>query len=373
LKTSQTWLGFDSRPLVTGGMALLARPGTVLLYSDLLQSLAARVRAVDGVAEAAASTQMQAEHHTLAVEDPGGIREYQNPYGVDVVSPSYLRTLQRPIVRGRDFLDGERDAGVVIVDEQTARTLWPNANPIGAQMKFGDAASSRPWVRVVGVVGEQPGFYSDPVPGARMFGAHRLGATFYVPGPADSLVTGKYPVRTSFIARARSKPQLLPIAILQASTGWPDVAARGVASIDEALGLTRDRQNSRFISSLFMLFAAMGVGLAAFGVYGVVAHSVAERRRELGVRIALGATARDILHAVLRESVVVALCGVALGLLITKYSVKHLDSIVLEDDIFNAPVFATVALVLVLTAAAAALVPALRATRVDPTESLRNE
>jgi putative ABC transport system permease protein len=108
-------------------------------------------------------------------------------------------------------------------------------------------------------------------------------------------------------------------------------------------------------------------------VYGVVAYSVAERRRELGVRIALGATARDILHAVLRESVVVALAGIAGGLLAVKYTTTALASIAREDDLYNATLFASVALALGIAAVVAAMIPAMRATRVDPTESLRNE
>jgi putative ABC transport system permease protein len=127
------------------------------------------------------------------------------------------------------------------------------------------------------------------------------------------------------------------------------------------------------VSGLFTLFAALGVGLASFGVYGVVAHSVAERRRELGVRIALGATARDIVHAVLRDSVMVALIGIAGGLLATKYGVFFLRALAFEDDLYNAPLFGLVALALGATAVVAAMIPALRATRVDPTESLRND
>lgn len=115
------------------------------------------------------------------------------------------------------------------------------------------------------------------------------------------------------------------------------------------------------------------MGLAAFGVYGVVAHSVAERRRELGVRIALGATPRDILRAVLRESVVIALAGIAFGLLCSKYGVMMLGQFAAENDVYNAPLFASVALFLLAAAASSAFVPALRATRVDPTESLRSE
>jgi hypothetical protein len=374
LQASQTWYGYDSRPIVTGFIDRSVPPKTAISYSDLLWAVSGRVRSVHGVADAAAYMSMQAKHGTVTIEDPGGVREFIGAPDISVVSPSFLRTLRRPIVRGRDFLDGQRDAGAVIVDEQTARTLWPNANPVGAQIKLSDAAFDLPFVHVVGVVGEQRGFASSDVPGAHMYGQRMMGRIYYLPGPADSLVTSKYGyVFAWFVARAESHPETLPIAIRRAGQAWADVNLRGVISMDERLGLALQRQNTAFISSLFTLFAFLGVLLAAFGVYGVVAHGVAERRRELGVRIALGATARDVLHAVLRESVVVALSGVALGLFITKFAVKHLDKLILEDDVFNAPVFASVAAALILAAAIAALVPAMRATRVDPTESLRND
>jgi ABC-type antimicrobial peptide transport system permease subunit len=123
---------------------------------------------------------------------------------------------------------------------------------------------------------------------------------------------------------------------------------------------------------LFVAFAALAIALAAFGVYGVVAHGVAERRRELGVRVALGATTRDILHTVLRESVVVALAGAAVGLFLTKYGVMTVAEIAMLD-VYNAPLFAMVAVAVLGVATATAFIPALRATRIDPTESLRAE
>ena len=373
VQASQTWYGYDPRLVVTGLMSITASPGTTLRYSDLFARIANRLRSVDGVVDASAMKFIYASGGAVTVEDPGGLREVPNAPAITMVSPSYLRTLGLPIVQGRDFLDGERDAGVVVVDEPTARIFWPNAKPVGAQIKAGDKKSSAPFVRVVGVVGEQPGFRSASVPGALMFGLRRFGQTYYVPGPTDTTVEMKNLEYVQFIARAKSHPEQLPISLRRASAGWGDMHIRWAGSMDQSLGLLNARQSSRFISSLFTLFAALGVGLAAFGVYGVVDHSVVERRRELGVRIALGAGIREILHAVLRESAIVALVGIALGLLITKYAVQHLDKIIIEDDMFNALLFGAVALVLVAVSSVAAMIPAMRATRVDPTESLRSE
>jgi putative ABC transport system permease protein len=367
-------VGFDVRPLMTGFIARTSPAGTVIHYSELLQDVAARVKSVDGVTEATAKISMKVVGHALSVEDPGGVREVLAPnYVVTVVSPSYFRTFRMPIVRGHDFRDGERDVGSVIIDEQTAKVLWPNADPVGAQIKLGELKAPLGYVRVAGVVGQQPGFESDRELRILMRNIHSLGRVYYLPGATDTMIAGHTASLVQATARTDGNTEATALAIRRALQGSADVRTFGMASMDQFMGITRTRQSTRFMSSLFSLFAALGVGLAAFGVYGVVAHSVAERRRELGVRIALGATARDILRAVLRESLVVVLLGVAVGLLCTKYGVMLLGELVFDDDTYNAGLFAGVALALALTTAAAALIPARRATLVDPTESLRNE
>jgi putative ABC transport system permease protein len=367
-------IGYDPTPLATGVAGTAMLKGTVVHYSEELQALAARVRSVDGVAAAAASTTRPVVNNGMSIEDAGGVREFPSPmYSVMLVSPSYLRTLQMPIVQGRDFYDGERDAGAVIVDEHTARVLWPNANPIGAQIKFGALQSDLPYVRVVGVVGEQKGFETNPMADGPGHNTRSLSGIYYLPGPADTVTTG-YSFPMTFIARAAKHPERLPNALRRSAELNGTIIARAIMSMSDNLGITKARQSTSFISSLFSLFAVLGIALAAFGVYGVVAHSVVERRRELGVRIALGATARDILHSVLRESVVVALVGVAAGLFLTKYGKVYLATLARgEDDLYNAPLFAGVALVLLAATVVAAMIPAIRATRVDPTESLRND
>lgn len=374
LRAHEMWYGFDPRSLVVGSVGPSLEPGTVLRYSDLLQSMASRVRAIRGVADAATSIGMPIRASGVTVEDPGGVRGFPTPMGaITAVSPSYFRTMRIPIIRGRDFLDGERDVAAVIVDEQTVSVLWPNANPVGAQIKFGDLQSNAPYVRVVGVVGVAQGVRIDPAMRSIMRGVKQLGRIYYLPGPTDSLVSGKWGVSVQFTARAQGDGSRLPITIRHEIQGWGAAHSSRVMSMDDYMGVTRIRESTTFVSALFTLFAVLGVGLASFGVYGVVAHSVAERRRELGVRIALGATARDILHAVLRESVIVALIGMAGGLLATKYGVFFLRTLAFEDDLYNAPLFGLVALALGATAVVAAMIPALRATRLDPTESLRND
>jgi putative ABC transport system permease protein len=363
-RMSDAWFGFDPGPVVNGWTNVNMPLNAKMPESQALFETAQRIATVPGVEVAAVNFTHKVDNNAVTVSDSArGVREIPAPnYSVKSVSPSYLRAMGLPIVRGRDFREGERDEAGVIIDEFTAMRLWPNANPIGAQIKFGDMKSRRPFARIVGVVGyRQPNakrFFETAVVNGVF-----LGAVYYLPGPQDTVASGRYSPLVQVTARGVDAPKL-PIALRRAGV-------RNAVSLGERFRI--ERMSRAFVAKLFVAFALIGLCLAAVGVYGVVAHSVAERRRELGVRIALGANARDILRAVLRDSVVIALAGVALGLLATKYGVPLLQSFVFEDDLYNAPLFAGAALFLVTAAGIAAYVPALRATRVDPTESLRCE
>ena len=377
--TVHTWMfykgrssvGYDPRPLSTGSLTPRIPPGTIVRYSELLQSMSARIAAIHGVDDAAMSMSWRIpEGNAVTVADAGGVREFPAPlWAPTAVSPSYVRTMGWPIAQGRDFLDGERDHGGLIIDQPTARKLWPNNNPIGALLKLGDKKSNLPFVPVVGVIGERKGF-ETPVDESQT-GA-RLGRVLYLPGPSDTAVVTVSRLPLTFKARTANHPERLPTLLRQQIGSFPDASVSQVMTMPEFLGINTGLQGSRFLSELFVAFAMLAISLAAFGVYGVVAHGVAERRRELGVRVALGASSRDILHAVLRESVVVALAGAAGGLLFTKYGVMMVAEIAMLD-VYNAPMFAVVAVVVLGVATATAFIPALRATRIDPTESLRAE
>jgi putative ABC transport system permease protein len=362
LQMSVGTLQFDPTPLVRGFVRTDAASGKreARLQSAVLQEVTSRIEQVPGVVAAGARSSEVIRGGVTISDSARGVRVIPVPtYSYSVVSPGYLRAMRMPILRGRNFSEGERDEPAVIIDQVTAMAVWPNANPVGAMIKFGDDKSNAPFVRIVGVAG-----YMNPRrDGPWTTNEMRLGAIFYLPGPRDSMAVGKNTV-VSIVARGNGDLSALPLSLRRAGVVQPN-------SMGE--DFRRERAGRDFIARMFSLFALMGVGLAAFGIYGVVAHSVAERRRELGVRIALGANARDVLRAVLRESVLIALIGIALGLLATKYGVRLLGAFALEDDFYNAPLFAAAALVLLATAAASAFVPALRATKVDPTESLRSE
>jgi putative ABC transport system permease protein len=332
---------------------------------ELFEAALNAVRALPGVTNAAAQVTGAFANGGVVLADSSGTRSLAVPgYGYQIVSPAFFRTMGLPIIAGRDFRDGERDKGALIIDEYTAKKLWPNADPIGALIKLGDDRSALPFVRVVGVVGQ----YDKDGEIEQMDMAAASGATigylYYLPGVSDSITATRFGTMTQVFARTDGDA-------VQLATAMRRAGVMGAQSMIDAMGLVARRAAASFVSKLFAVFGALALGLAAFGVYGVVAHSVAERRRELGVRIALGATARDILRAVLRETVVVGLSGIAAGLWVVASKVSVLSP--LGGDIYNAPLFALVAAFMFGVAALAAFIPARRATRVDPTESLRSE
>jgi hypothetical protein len=288
-----------------------------------------------------------------------------------VVTADYFRTIGLPILKGRNFADGLASVPQVIVDQRTAQALWPGGNPVGQQIKLGAYASDAPWLDVVGVVPDLNPQQLRYSPSAERT---RVGDIYIAATIDDQFSIGlRRPEFIDVFVRAKTDPAQM-LAIVQRSLPRGGLVLRaGANSMEDRLGITRQRTRHDFVASVFIGFAVLALGLAALGIYGIVAHSVAERRRELGVRLALGASDRHILHVVLREGNAVALAGVAFGLLVTRFTAGWLDAFIIEDDQYNAPIFAGMAVLLFIVVVCAALRPALVATRIDPVESLRSE
>jgi hypothetical protein len=373
-------MGYDAKPMTRAWMYFRVEHDTALSRVAFLNETLGRVRSLPNVAEASIEMYQSVISKTITVYDAGrAIQEVAAPlFSYIVVSPSELRTYRLPVVRGRDFLDGTPAAPEVIVDEQTARVLWPNADPVGNQIKLGDARSDAPWARVVGVVGASRRTMSLGADGwigeetsIESQSTRRAGRIYYASGARDSIRTDKRGFGFNIVVRAKSDPDRMPIILRRGLLHASPLRLLGVQPMEEQLRGVR--QGLAFVVSIFCLFAAVAIGLAALGTYGIVAHSVAERKRELGVRIALGASGSNILSVVLREGNALVLAGIALGLLLTKLTSHWLQAFAFESDLYDAPMFGAVAVVLFAVAVIAALVPALRATRIDPVESLRNE
>lgn len=369
-------VGFDTRPLVRASVFLRADRDTAFSRIAYANEMLSHLRTVPDLADAAIFASVAPDHYGVTVDERGGTpREVRTALlSYWLVTPTYLRTMGLHIARGRDFVDGATTVPEVVVDDHTASSLFPGVDPIGLDIKLGDFASKAPWLRIVGVVSETQD-YGQVLMYRREIKPSRIGAIFRVMSLGDSVrLTGPNRVgMIQIVARAKSDPERLVVTLRSHLPAGGIVRGASVASMEEAMGIVRERQSHDFVASVFLTFAGLGVGLAALGIFGIVAHSVAERTRELGVRIALGATTRDILHAVLREGNVMVLAGIAVGLYLTKHTAGWLHAFIFEDDEYNAPVFAGVAMVLFAVAFFSALWPALRATRIDPVESLRSE
>jgi len=396
---SRDWLvrqvyGYDPSPLVTASVPIVANPGSdvAVRMADVAAELTTRAKAIPGVVDAAAYFSREPAGKSVTVDDASGYlrEEMAHLWSYSIVSPSYVRTTGRSIARGSDFGESEFDGTTVIMDARTAKFLWGNENPLGRAIKFGDAKSNAPFHRVVGIIGDLRDTFAirrrDPNANFRLNLVYRVitptdslvvRARLWPPRPSASVAQRMLAGRAnvSLYARADGNAELAAVRLQRTLRSFRTggAAPTAVTLLDQA-GISENRIRHDFVGSLFSTFAFLGIALVALGVYGIVSHSIAERRRELAVRISLGATMRDILHAVLREGNAIILAGIALGLGFTYFTVGWLGQFFMtEYDGNDSVLFAFIAVGLFALAAFAAFIPALRATRIDPVEALRHE
>ncbi len=299
----------------------------------------------------------------VRIDDPGGgdPRSLVEASRVVTVEPSYLRVLDMKVLRGRDFHASEDDPlPSVIIDQNAAHWLWPGADPLGRLIQF---SSRLPWMRVVGIVG-QPIFGVSCVEGP-------------CSEPVFLIATGAaYPARgleTQFVIRTTGDPQAF-IGRLQRkfSADYPG-SAPFIETWDQVTGFAPLSKMYDFVGTLVGAFAAIGLLLALIGVYGMAAYAVEQRSREFGIRIALGAQARDIIRIVLHDGNATALLGLAIGLIFANWAEGLLAHYLFGYD-GMAPYFMAGATVVLFAATVlAGIPPALRAARVNPVDTLRAE
>jgi predicted permease len=281
-----------------------------------------------------------------------------NPWSTwEPVSPSYFRTLGIPIVRGRDFTGVDRRDGepVAIVSESVARHYWPGQDALGKRLQF-VPEPEWPLVRVVGVAAD-----------TRYRELTKSWMTVYF--PADQFF---YFQPASLVVRATSAPgALVPLILQRVRALEPGAAIDSVASMDALLA----RELSRPLSALTVasIFALMAIVLAAVGVYGVMSYEVRQRRRELALRSAIGATPADIFRSVVGRSLRVAAVGAAAGLVMATSVMHTVRALLFEVQPLDPAVFLTGAGMLLGVVLLAACFPARRAAATDPAAALRTE
>jgi putative ABC transport system permease protein len=281
-----------------------------------------------------------------------------------VVTPEYFRTMGIPVVQGRGFeaQDNLTAPGVIILNQTLAKEVWPEGNAIGQRVLLGGGATDSVWRTVVGIVGDVRHRGLDATPRPEM----------YMPLAQFPAGTGTVTRSLYFTIRTAGDPALLasPLRATLASID-PDVPLADVQTMDDAFGSwAAERRLTMLIVSLF---AGLALTLGAVGVYGVMAHLVVHRTREIGIRVALGALPGEILRLVAAQGTTIAVAGIGIGTLGSLAANRLLSGLLFHVRPTDPLTLAATGAILALVVAAATLVPALRATRVDPIEALRSE
>jgi putative ABC transport system permease protein len=363
--------GFDPRGVVSMTVATSGTPAAdssrhALFYVDALE----RVRAVPGVVAASYI------NHLPLAGDVWGLRFRLEGKPIPrpgefpratyrVVFPGYFATMRLPILQGRDIAQTDRLEAppVVVVNEFMARTHWPGENAVGKRIAIGDST----WITVVGVVknavtgswSAKPEeeaylpFFQTP---SYMKGT---GASRYMTLVARTACDAHVCDASAFAPRIRD-------AVRAAESHVPISA---VATLDAIVAdATAD---ARFYVVLLGAFAAVALLLAAVGIYGVMSYAVSRRTREIGIRIALGAEPSMVLRKVVGEGMRLAAAGAGTGLLLSLGLTRLMRGILFGVESNDLVTFVGVSVTLCVVALAASVVPALRATRIDPLEALR--
>jgi putative ABC transport system permease protein len=291
-------------------------------------------------------------------------KDQPSPWGdMRIVSPGFFQVLRIPLRQGRAFTEQDRIGGrlVAVVDEELARRYWPGADPIGKRITYGAPpgvadTSAREWIEVVGVVGHTKHEGLDAENRVQV----------YLPYTQRGM-----PFLTAVLRTTGDPSGYVPAARRAIQAIDPDLPIANPRTMDELIAQSVGQR--RLSMLLLSVFSGIALVLASIGIYGLMSYSVAQRSRELGVRIALGAGRSDVLRLVLRQGMRLAgmgiVVGVAAAFALTRVIASQLYGVTATDP----TTFLAVAALLGLTALAANLVPALRATRVDPAVILRDE
>jgi putative ABC transport system permease protein len=357
--------GFAPTQLVTFQLKLPERRyDTPQKITALFDSLRARLEADPAIRSVGSSTSLPPDLNTMTdsfVAEGQQIPPNQSPPVAPLVfvDENYFKTLGVPLVAGRFF--DERDVPdrppVVIVNETLAKRYFPGGGAVGKRLKQGGSERpNNPWMEIVGVVGDVK--YSG------------LNAP---PEPAFYLADRQQPFSRRFVmVRTAADPRSALNSIRAAVSAFDrDVPVARLYTIDQLMN--ESVAAPRFRTTLVSVFAILGLLLAAIGIYGVMAYTVSERARELGVRVALGATTGDVMRMVLGEAFALAAAGVALGVAGAVATTRLMAALLFGVTPTDPATFVSIAGILMAIALAGSYVPARRATAVDPIATLRSE
>jgi putative ABC transport system permease protein len=350
--------GFAANNVLTMNVSLptekYAKPEQQTAFFD---EVLRRVSTLPGVRDAAISAALPLTPKRITPVLPEGQPEVplaQRPFiDIEAISPAWFRTMRVPLVAGRSFTDADdaKSPKVLVVNESFARRFWPGENPIGKHVVVGRGPVAS---EVVGVAAD-----------VRNKGlAEETMAQLYLPfkqlpwGDMNLLVrTGVAPLSMASAVRA------------QIAAADPDQPVTDVQTVDGLMD--GSRAQPRFMMMLLAVFSVTALGLAAIGLYAVLAWSVSQRRQEIGIRLALGAAKRDVLWAVVRQGLGLVVAGIVIGLAAGVFLTKLMSSALYKTSTHDLTTFAIAPVVFLGIALMASYLPARRATKVDPLEAMR--
>jgi predicted permease len=359
--------GFDATDLLTTRLSLpSSKYATVESANDFFRNLGDAVRRLPGVRAAGfirlvpleedmGDTGLRIKGKPIPPNEPGRQADWQ------AASPGYFEAMRIRLVKGRFFDQRDTYAGqpVITVNEALAKAYFPGEDPVGQEIRVG---SDTAWRTVIAVVGDvrhnglialpKRGFYLPEDQWARAFQSPRRAMTLVV--------------------RTASDPHDLVAPIERiVRTMDADVPLTQVTTMSDVLASAT--QGQRFTMALLALFAALALVLASVGIYGVISYSVSQRTREIGIRIALGADVHRVRALVLRQGMMPAAAGIAVGIIGALGLTRFLGTLLYGVAPIDATTFTIIPLVLLTVAAGSVFIPAARAARVEPVEALRAE
>jgi predicted permease len=292
------------------------------------------------------------------------INEQPTEVGFNPVSPTYFETMRIPVLRGRNFTDADRAGAprVAIIDETLARRFFPDRDPVGQYIYADNAPPPKGHepVQIVGVVRGGTGASIGWQP------------TYFVYTPFEQPLDDAAFSRLILHVRTHAAPADTFAAIRREVRALePNLPLLSARSLNEAMSLTLLPQ--RLVATVAGLFGLLGLALAAVGIFGLVSYAVTQRTHEFGVRLALGAQARDVFRLVLRQGLRLALAGIAVGLCAAFVVTRFLTSLLYGVSAADPLTYTGVALLLLVVTLLASYLPARRATKVDPMVALRYE
>jgi len=283
---------------------------------------------------------------------------YRGPaQGADVM-PGYFDTVGIPLLAGRDFTeaDGLDAPPVVVVSQRAAATLWPGQDALGQKVRWGSNMEYDPWMTVVGVVGDTKWQPAETRPGLEVYWSYR-----------------QYPTsNTHLLIRTGGDPERfaasVAASIRQTNPGFAIERVKPMATV-----ASESIWQRRLWGFVLGLFALLALSLAALGLYGVLSLLVAQRTREIGIRLAIGASSAQVLFLVIRQGLSLVLAGAVVGLGVAILSGRWLANLLYGISATDATTYTVVPAILLTVSLAAAAIPAWRASRVDPLTALRQE